>query len=488
VYLIFADFAALKLNTADASTYLNIAENIVSHKGFVVSFDLYQFFSGHYHPLWPFMHPIYPLLCSLVFLVHGGIEQVIRLNIIILGLNAALIFYIAQRYISSRFNVLFLVFVIFSFNFFYSAIFPWTEQLHLLIFLICFILFLKFPNQPRALWWVGVLNAVLFLIRVSHIYSIAAYLFIICVSEEKIQQRLKNALIFIFGFLIVMGPYQLFNWVNYHTFYPEYLKPAADYTLARVSNLAYYHLGHIGIINPQGFKHSAIQITYFYEHMMGLSKCFLLFLIPAMTYLTFTRVKNEGRFFVLNCLCQAFFIVLGYSYSFCWNPSLETLRYSLIPFVLVSLAGWFCLYQLCFVPANLWKRLFGVLVLSGMILSALSQYFNVRQEFMNHSRSRDPYYINLYQCYQWIDQHLPRDILVASNEDQEGYFMHRPYISLPTRPSFSCKNLAVYNSIYAPDFYVLSAPVPDTCFARIAHNVIFSNKSFRILAIKKEKS
>ena len=189
VYLIFVDFSQLKLNTADASTYLNIAENIVSHKGFVVSFDLYQFFTSRYHPLWPFMHPIYPLLCSLVFMVHGGIEQVIKLNIFILGLNTAFIFYIIQTFVPSRLNIFFLACLALSFNFFYSALFPWTEQLHLLFFLISLIVFVKFSHYKRGLVLAGALNGILFLIRVSHVYNILAYVLVICIMREDIRTR-----------------------------------------------------------------------------------------------------------------------------------------------------------------------------------------------------------------------------------------------------------------------------------------------------------
>ena len=50
---------------------------------------------------------------------------------------------------------------------------------------------------------------------------------------------------------------------------------------------------------------------------------------------------------------------------------------------------------------------------------------------------------DLQEGYGWIDKNLPKDILVASNEDQQGYFMHRPFISTPVGQSFNCANLAV---------------------------------------------
>jgi len=485
VYFIFADFARLKLNTADASTYLNIAENIAAHKGFVVTFDLYQFFTAHEHPLWPFLHPVYPLLCALVFILHGGIEQVIRLNIFILGINAALVFYLISRYCPSRLNLLFLFCLVFSFNFFYTSIFPWTEQLHLMFFLITFILFLRFPDRLAGLLSVGALNGFLFLIRVSHVYSLPAYLLVLGLSGGEFRERLRNVLVFLAGFLAVLGPYQLFNWLVFHSLYPEYLKPAADYTLARVSHLSGYRPGHAGMYNPSGFQFAMSHIGYFCNHVKGLCGSFVFFLIPVAAYLSLLRHKAQGSFFVLNCLCQSACIVLGYSYSFSWNPNLETLRYSLIPFVLIMLAGWFCFYELFFIAGSGPRRMFVVAILTILVFFSGARYLDLRQQLIGHPRTEDPYYIDLYGSFRWVDGNLPPNILVASNEDQEGYFMHRPFISMPPKSSFSCANLRIYDRIYAPDYYLLSLAVPGVCFDQIPHKQVFSNKTFRILKVKR---
>src|SRR4051812_42567640 len=110
VYLMFVDFAAIKMITADASTYLNIGENITHGRGFTVSFNLYQHFNTLYHPLWQYMQPVYPLLCALVMFFKGGIEEVTKVNIFILGINAALVFWIIRQFVPSRLNGLFIVF------------------------------------------------------------------------------------------------------------------------------------------------------------------------------------------------------------------------------------------------------------------------------------------------------------------------------------------------------------------------------------------
>ena len=209
VYFIFVDFSGLKLNTADASSYLNVAENIVTHKGFVVSYNLYESFNSFYHPIWPYMQSLYPLLCALVFKLHGGIEQVIKVNILILGINSALIFYIIQKLIPTRFNVLFVFFLVFSSNFFISALYPWTEQLHFLCLIITFILFLKYSRSPKCLYGLGFLNAVFMLVRVAHVYNFFGFLPVLFIGKDPLRRKLHRAFSFVGGFIMAYGLYQV---------------------------------------------------------------------------------------------------------------------------------------------------------------------------------------------------------------------------------------------------------------------------------------
>ena len=485
VYFSFADFARLKLNTADASTYLNIAENIASHKGFVVSFNLYQSFTSHYYPIWPYIQSIYPILCSFVFMAHGGIEQVIKMNIFILGLNAALIFYIILVFVPSRLNALFLIWLVFSFDFFYSAMFAWTEQLYLLLFLISFILFLRYSNSSRGLLWIGVLNGVLFLVRVAHAYSFMAYVVLIFLAEGSFSQRSKNALILAGGFLLIVGAYQLFNYLVYHSFYPQYIKPAVDYTQARILGVSTYREGYTGLYDPFSQRSSFAHLGYFYRHIGQFFGQVYLFFIPVLAYLSLSHHKKEGSNFVLNCLCQSIFIIMGYCYSFSWDFSIEVLRYSLVPFILIALAGWFCIYELFLASGVKWRELCAAVFIANLAIFSVCHYFGIRRQLMTQSRDKNPYYINLYESYSWIDQNLPKEVLVASDEDQEGYFMHRPFISMPPGRSFNCTNLSMYNRIYSPDYYLLSTVVTDKCFASIPHTTIFSNKTFRLFKVVK---
>ena len=482
IYDVFEGLSHLTLNTADASTYLNIAENVVSHRGFVVSFNLYQFFTTHYHPIWPYIQPVFPLLCALVFMAHGGIVQVIQTNIFILGLNAALIFYILQVYIPNRLNILFLVWLIFSPNVFYSSMFAWTEQSYLFLYLISFIIFLRWSHVTKAIFWIGTLNGVLFLARAAHVYCLVPYALMILWGEGSVSQRLKRALLFTGGFLLVVGAYQWINYTVYHSFYPEYLKPAVGYTQARISSLSTYRDGYAGLYDPLGEK---FRFIYLYRHLVEFFKFVFIFFIPVVAYLCLTRRKREGHYFLFNCVSKSIFIIGGYSLSLGWEASTEFLRYSLVPFILSALAGWFCVREVLLADGIKWKEI-GVAVMIGLLaLITVHHFFENRRYFMTHPRSKDIYFIELYQAYRWIDKNLPPDVLVASDEDQEGYFLHRPYISMPPGKSYNCTNVALFNARYQPDYYVQTWPADDKCFSSIPHSKVFSNPGFTVLKVKK---
>ncbi len=484
VYFIFADFARLRLNTADASTYLNIAENIASHKGFVTSFNLYQYFTTLYHPIWPYMQFLYPLLCSFVFMLHGGIEQVIKVNILILGINSALVFYIIQRFMPTRFNVLFISFLVFSSNFFISALYPWTEQFYFLCFIITFILFLKYSGSPKGLMWLGFLNAALMLLRAAHLYNFLGFLPVLFIGKDPLSRKFERVLYFAGAFILAYGLYQLFCLMVYHVFYPEYAQPGISYGLARITGGIIYNPDHAGIQILAGPLFSLKSFFCVGEHLRDFCRQMPVLLWPAFFYYFLPAEKRTDGGLVALCFFQSIFTVLGYSVTFYWLPyHFESLRYSLVPYALMGLAGWYCLYQGLSLAGSRWKNLAVGLITVVLLYPQVSKFIAFKADFLQRPLWGIPYYKDLLEAYRWIDKNLPKEILVASDEDQEGYFMHRPFISTPPGASFNCTNLALYNHIYSPDYYLLSSQASDACFTPIVHTTVFSNRSFKLLKI-----
>ncbi len=482
IYFVFADFAHLKLNTADASTYLNIGENTASGKGFRVSYNLYQGFKELYHPVWPYIYPVYPLLCSVVFFLGGAMEQVIKLNIFILGLNAALVFYLLRQFIPNLLSVLLWVSIIFSFHFYFTAFYAWTEQLHLFFFLSSFILFLRNSNNSRMLWLLGAFNGMIMLLRFAHVYTIGAYLLVIfLMGEGHWRERIKNAFYFLAGVAVVFGGYQSFNWLAYHSFYPESSKSAADYIRASKMVETVYDANGKFVLPPPKLSVTSI---YFWTHV----KDFLI-LMPfwaVFTLFSFSKIFNRKEaYFVWNCLFQSILIILGYCYTFSWLNTIDSLRYCLIPITLTGIAGCFCFYKILFEPPVKWQRLCVVAAALIMTWGVLYNYVRVRENLLEHPTERIPYYQSLFQSYAWIDKNLPKDALIASDEDQQAFLMHRPFISTPIGKSLNCGNLKMHNKIFKPDYYLLSYATLEGCFDGIPHRQVFINKRFEILQIYK---
>ncbi len=488
LYLIFISFSYSGFNTADASLYLSTAENIAGHKGFVVSYNLYQQFNTLYHPVFPYYQPVYSLFASL-FIGHGGIVKVVQVNILLFVFNVLLIYYLIQKLIPTRFNILFILFLAFSYDFYVSALYAWTEQLYFLCFIITFILFLKYSKSPRHLVWLGALNGVLMLVRVAHFYNFAGFLPLLFFGEYPLRQKFNKAFSFIGGFILAFGLYQLFCLAAYHAFYPECPRPAMDYSIAHHTSGIIYHLNTVGIQVLSGPFLTLGNLLNMAKHCWGFYLQMPLLLWPVLICysLGINRKKDGG--FVELCFFQSLITIFGYSLTFCsvaYFSKFEFIRYSLLPYALLSLAGWYCLYQgltLSYTPG---KKLLGWVLMISLLIPQV-RYFTLYYETysMKHPIWRRPYFSNLLESYRWIDNNLPKEVLVASSDDQENYFMHRPFVSLPPGRSFNCTNLALYNQIYAPDYYLLSRLVPDKCFTLIPHTAVYSNKTFRLYKVSK---
>ncbi|MDE1920410.1 MAG: hypothetical protein KGJ09_02230 [Candidatus Omnitrophica bacterium] len=488
IFFIFARLADLKLITADGSFYLSTAENIADHKGFVVDFNIYQAFNTLYHPLWAYCQPLYPVFCSL-FIKHGGIATVILVNILFFALNMMLIFYIVQGLMPTLFNLLFISTLVLSLQTFITATYPLTEQFYFFCFMVTFILFLKFKDRRGPLFWLGVLNGVFMLIRVAHLFNFLAYVPVLFLDKGSRLEKFKRASAFAGGFILAYGLYQLFCLWKYHVFYPEYAWPAVNYTLARHYSGLVYELGRVGSLVPQPHISLSRHLVYSWRNLLIFLHLMPVFIFPAFFYYFLPIKKRAGGMLMELCYFQAIFTVLGYSATLNGLSmlSFEYYRYSMIPFIFISIAGWYCLYQgLSFLGPRLQKS-FVLIVLLILILPLYHKFASYVSMLENRPLAVRLYFKDLREGYGWIAGHLPEKVLVASNEDQQGYFMHRPYISTPVGRSFNCANLAVFNRIYSPNYYFLSREVSDKCFEAIPHSLVFSNRIFRLLKVTDDK-
>ena len=485
VFCIFQEFAALRLNTADSSIYLSTAENIAHHKGLLVSYNLCQSFKGLYHPLLAYYQPLYSILCS-VFIAHGGIVRVIQVNILFLALNTVIILYLIQKLVPTRFNVFFIFFLVFSVNFFNPALYPWTEQFHFFCLLTAVVLFIKYSRSSKCLVFLGALNAVFMLVRVAHMYNFLAFVPVLLIGEGSWRQRFQRTLCFVGGFAAAYMAYQFFCVSCYHAVYPEYAKPGAGFGMAHLTGGTIYQAGKVGIQSSLGPLLTQKHLSTIIAHLQAFYNQMPFLFWPALLYVFLPASKRQDGGVILLCLSQSICTVLGYSLTFYWLPShFESLRYSLIPYVFVSIAGWYALYQGLLFLEPTPRKWFLAIVLSSLVFPQVNKFIEFKADRFLHPMWGKPYYSRLLEADSWIDQRLPKEVLIASDEEQEGYFMHRPFISLPPGRSYNCTNLSLYNHIYAPDYYLLSADISDKCFATIPHTAVYANKTFRILKAAK---
>ena len=261
-----------------------------------------------YHPIWAYYQPLYPVFSSL-FIDHGGIVQVVYVNILIFALNAVLIFYIIQELMPTRFNLLFILFLVFSSNFYLSPLYAWTEQLYFFCFLITFILFLKYKDHPGHLLWLGVLNAVLMLLRVAHIYNFMAYIPVIFIGKDPFRQKLNRALSFAGGFILAYGLYQLFCLLTYHVFYPEYARPGASYGHARFDNGIIYDLNKVGIQVSLGSIFTSQHLSYIGQHLRDFYRQMPIFILACFLLLFSSRTRKGWRTDLLNFVSSRLFLL-----------------------------------------------------------------------------------------------------------------------------------------------------------------------------------
>jgi len=485
VVLIFIGFSSLKLNTADASLYLSTAENIANHHGLTVTDDLYQMTRAHHFPLLSYYQPLYPIFISL-FINHGGIVRIIQINILLFALNVVLILYLLQLLMPTRFNVLFALLLALSSHFYIPALYAWTEQFYFFGLLLTIIIFLRFKDIAVVLFCLGIFNALLMLIRVAHLYNFLAFLPILFIGKDSFQQKFRRASFLMGGFILAYGFYEAFCYSKYHAFYPQCPQAAVSYGLARFSDSIIYEPSKVGIQLFPGPLLSLSHVKLIIQHFRD-----FLHQLPFLSWLPFfyfllPNHKRMDRGMVLLCISQSILVIAGYSVIFYWLPSsaFEAFRYSLIPFVLMSVAGWYCLYQGLSLSESMWKKVLGVIILLCLLVPCINSFIAFKSYLNKNSMWQRPYYKDLLESDEWIDQHLPKGVLIASDEDQQNYFFHRPYISVPPGKSYNCTNLRLYNHIYLPDYYLLSKEITDQCFATIPHSTVFSNKNFRVLKVK----
>lgn len=455
VFLINLPFANLELLTADASRYLDMGRNLMTGRGAVTSYNLYQLWPGKYYPFLPYMQPIYPILAGAIFVIFG-LKAVIGANILLAAINSVLLYHIMRLYFRNVVSFSVAFFVGFSFPVVYTAISPWTEQLHLFFLLLAVYIYLK---KPRSNYTVGIIVGLSCLVRAAGLYNAAAFLltFIIlgCFRSETRSRHFK----IIAGFLIVFCSYEAFCYLRYGYFYPQYLYASKVWSLSQRFPGAYYQNSLPVLSQTRHVIPFLAGLKNIGSHLFELSftrKSILVFLPFILLYRRLSpRVRPLYAVFFLQGLCS----LLGYAISFYWFPEIEALRLSLIPFFMFGSLGVLSAIE---VFRGGLLRLNRVVLLS---LVCIVVCFSSFMYFKDLILLRE-YYLRRYvivnffyrECIQdmhnEIRENTPPDALVATNFMQDALYFQRPVVSLPLGTALTEKNLEDYLAIFDPDYIV----------------------------------
>jgi len=337
IFLTNLPLANMELLSPDASGYLDMGRNLISGKGAVISSNIYQFWPEKYHPSFPYMQPLFPIIAGLIWSLIN-LKVVIGFNILLFAINCIFLYKILTLYVDYLISFLIAVFVGFTNTIVYTAIHPWTEQLHLFFLLLAIFIYLKYK---KALFWVGMLLGISFLVKVASFYNIFAFGIALVVLRGFSKTALREYIEVTFGFLIIFLFYEMFCYFKYGVFYPEYLTAAKTYTTAKIAPGAFYKKD-LPVLNMPALEITTEAIfTNIREHLSDFIKMFgnikfVLVLVPI--YVIFDLFKRKTAL-VIIFFFQGLCVLLGYALSLWWFSEIEADRYSLIPFITLGSIG-----------------------------------------------------------------------------------------------------------------------------------------------------
>ena len=438
--------AAKQFLSSDASLYLDAARNIAFGRGAIVSFNQYQFWQGASYPLWPYTQPLFPILAAVPF-KFSGVGGVITLNIFLLGLNCGLAYLLVRRHagvIAGAFAALFLGF---SYNVVYTAIYPWTEQLFLTLILAAFYLYLG-PFGDKRYFWTGVVLGLSCLARVFGVSAAGMFFAAALLAGGWAKEKRYGFFLLAGGFLIVTGGYEIFCLVKYHAFYPEYVAAALHYNNARFFPGAFYTSGKIALHVSAHVAMFLREPALFYnlKNLVILFDCALFLLAAPFIYFAAGAYKRTDTF------TRVLFFYGVFNFIFCFlfmeSMGLEWLRILLVGFVAVIIAALLLIFR----EKTILRIVFIPVAIYCFVVTA-ADYFSFRSymlggyacEITARRTAHEP-------CYRWIEKNTQRGDIIAVQFIDEAFLLNRPAIAIPLGAMVNEKNIRDFIRIYRPRY------------------------------------
>jgi 4-amino-4-deoxy-L-arabinose transferase-like glycosyltransferase len=341
-----------------------------------------------------------------------------------------------------------------------TARMPLTDYLHFALILLVLLLLFKNRNYKNSLI-AGLLIGFAFLVRVANLYSaIAVGLALLLSTEGRFLFRLKRSLLYGVGILLIILPYELFCYLHYHIWYPQYTSATKAYTFALEEPSSHFVYGNPTLVFTPEFTT--------WEHIKFLARNATLHLLQFTAYLPFTIItalciyffrrlrRRFGQFEILSLMLLLLFNTIGYSVSIYWWEAIETWRYGIIPvacglpLAAMGLRRLFAYFRKGYRPWGRMAFTLTLLVSLGLNLFMVVLYDKSIPKMVAQMK------VEKESALAFVaDNSIPGD-LIATNSTYFMFLFDRPVITLPHGKILTEQNLKDFLSIHQPSLIVIN--------------------------------
>jgi len=442
-------------NSSDTFLYLDIAKNILAGRGPVVSFNVYQYWTGIFYPATVFIHTGFSYILAFLYALSPSISSLILFNFVIVFLNLWLIFLIAIRLYKDRaLGVWAALIIASSVSVEITCLRLLTEQASLLATLFAAYIFISDDvTVRRKTITVGLLLSIGIFIRSSSvIYPLAFFAAALCQDARSQDARAKakplrvRALPYILWPLCAVALYETVVYFKFHSFFPQYPAAFKNYYLATFSGGGFFVLTNLAEMSKVLF--CILRVLIIFAVLRG--------------YKVLKMSDRKERILLWLAVLQIAATILFYPYmrigEFQWT------RFLLLPVACLLLLAMDELKSFClrfFSKTALQKLLFHS-ILAIVFLSNLYQSARVLEVYWKEAKTGIKVR-ELNAVARWVKENTKEQDLVAVSEYIiGGVYLDRPTVVLPSYKALNDNKLDVFIKIYKPQTIIFENTLPIT--------------------------
>lgn len=445
-------------NSSDSFLYLDIAKNISSGLGPVVSFNIYRFWPGVFYPALPYVHVVFPLVLSLFYSITCCTQALFFFNLVIGFFNIILIYKIVKKVYGDSLVALWTALLVAtSVSTAMTVIRLLTEQISLTVTLLTMIFFISY--RRFSAWRVFVVASILALgvfVRSATIYYPFVFVFAILFSRLENRHKIKEALILFLWPIIIIGLYEWFVLLKFGFLFPQYPAAFKNYYLA-----TYFLGGDFFNQLPVTRIPEGVFVIPGYAWKNLVEMCFVVFcmlrifvfFIPSAFIRTIKEKRHEELLFFWMVIIQTSAVI--FYYRFFDIAEMDWVRFLLVPIIFLAAMAIreFSLFCGRLFPRT--KTLLFNAALCIVLASNFYQTYETLKVYWTEAALRPQKIEELKKIEGWIKDNTDDLALIAASEYVLGkVYFDRPCVNLPEYNLLNDNNLSSFLSIYKPEAVV----------------------------------